>query len=154
MKKNKLKAFTLIELLIVIAIIGILAATVLVSLSNARKKAKIAQAFSTMQSLSKVASSCVMDGKDLIDPAASGAGGTEVCLGSENYPDIVDTSFIYMPGGIGSNIDLDRWFFSIYSSQLETYIICGQNIDASTWWNLGYSEFNFTGKSGCAKYTP
>lgn len=50
---NNSKGFTLIELLIVIAIIGILSSAILLNVTTARKKAKIAAAKASVESLAK-----------------------------------------------------------------------------------------------------
>jgi len=61
-RRNK-KGFTLIEILIVIAIIGALAAIVLVKLSDARKKAKISAVKKIMKSLNVALTDCAASGK-------------------------------------------------------------------------------------------
>ncbi len=58
MKHKNKRAFTLIELLIVIAIIGILASVVLVSLNSARNKANAASAKATISSLGPAVAVC------------------------------------------------------------------------------------------------
>lgn len=52
MEKNTNKAFTLIELLVVITIIGILASVILVSINNARAKARDARRASDLRDIS------------------------------------------------------------------------------------------------------
>lgn len=101
-KYKKLEGFTLIELLIVIAIIGILAATVMVSLGNARKKARAAAAQTSLSSVLPTVFMCFDNGTNLTAPA----GGAAVCATvTEVWPTLgagSTTGWQYVAGGSGT----------------------------------------------------
>ena len=68
---NKKKAFTLIEMLIVIVIIGILAAALIPRLSSARSRANDTARKADLQQLATLMNTSIMDTKTL--PAVNGA---------------------------------------------------------------------------------
>lgn len=106
--QNKNKAFTLIELLIVIAIIGILASVVLVSLSDTRQRSKDNKVFSTASSINKAVALCSASGSGISKPANRITGGNIICSdGTTNsagvWPDLSGTGWAYYDYSSGPN---------------------------------------------------
>jgi len=73
------KGFTLIEMLVVVAIIGLLATVVMVALGPQRKTARITAMQASMRSLNTAMQLCVQDGVVLTAPAA----GSVVCASGD-----------------------------------------------------------------------
>jgi prepilin-type N-terminal cleavage/methylation domain-containing protein len=150
------KAFTLIELLLVVAIIGILAGVILVSTGSAREKAKLSKVLSTMKSIESLADACMAKGGDLVIPAYSGSGGSTICnTGTETLPSIADVSFTYCGGACGGwASSAGKWnAFSAYSDSYpggRKIIVCGSDVNLSGWYVANY--FDFTGRSGCETF--
>ncbi len=145
------KAFTLVELLVVISIIGVLSSVVFASLSSARTKAKQAKIIQMMMVVNDVAHNCLNGGVALNIPASDALGGGNVCNGDVAVlPNITDTGFRYCGvacGGWTSDISVPRYAISVFDG-VNRYIVCGLGYNASGWY-IGNAEWDFTSKSGC-----
>lgn len=80
------KGFTLPELLMVTALIGILAAVVLVSMSHSRKRAREARVLGSISSAVAAMQTCWMHGGEVNRPTANeNTGGNDICDGRSSY---------------------------------------------------------------------
>ena len=128
MKTNKNnKAFTLIELMVAIAIIGILAAVVIVSVSGTRDKAKSAAALQVAKSVMPAAIDCNLRGQALNTWSSATDGGNYICNGSSfTWPTLntPSTSGWQWYSINGPADDLNSWYYYPYYINTATMVLC------------------------------
>lgn len=96
---DKEKAFTVIEILIIVLIIGLLASIILIGLSSTRNKAKDNSFKSTMKSIQTNLVSCCLNGDvDLLTDVDG-----PICTGGENYPGAESIGSISAGGCVAGN---------------------------------------------------
>lgn len=151
---NNHKGFTLIEILVVVAIIGMLASVILVSLKSAQQTAIFSRLYQTMNSVNQTAFACVSGGGTLQLPVTNSTGGTPICTGgSEVLPDISYSKFRYcgiLCGGWTQNGQ--GYAISVYSDSypIRLEIVCGTLINVSGWYYSG-SSYNLGNDIKCIR---
>ncbi len=135
--------FTLVELLVTIAIIGILSSVAVVNLGSARDKAKIAAMQETLASLRPVVSICFSDQQTLLGGETSDPCGVGIkphpasilCTGaSTSWPDLETQYDGWSYCDCESNVSAGTYRFGIIASGGEaatcsgaTSIICTES---------------------------
>lgn len=99
------KAFTIVELLLVVAIIVILLTSIYMAISNSRKNARVNSAKTTLKSLMITLVSCSISGSAPI-PVNIGEVGQEVCVG------VPDAKWPSLPSGYAWNVSTGNFGYA------------------------------------------
>lgn len=142
-KQSNKKAFTLIELLIVIAIIGILSGVVMVSSRSGVDKAKRASAISTASSAMVELVTCGEDGGLVKTDTFSATGGGTICCTSASgacttiaghaltWPDLTNIGWRYRTNPTG-NLNVATGFVYVIENIADnTQIVTCRTLDGS-----------------------
>jgi prepilin-type N-terminal cleavage/methylation domain-containing protein len=95
---RKISGFTMVEMLVVIGVIGVLAAVVLVSTGSYRDSARASSVNTQLNSAVSAMASCWAFGGKVLQPTGNGG---EICQTSSSYgnwPDVDSMNFTYDPG--------------------------------------------------------
>ncbi|MCK5081140.1 MAG: type II secretion system protein [Candidatus Moranbacteria bacterium] len=121
---NNKRGFTLIEMLLAIAILVVLSGAILISISAQRDKARVTRTLSEMSAIIQPIEMCLADGGTVAGPSEGG----DICNLSSRYgqwPVAIDGfSAYWMTGSWTGN----NWFFNRQQTSSGTYVCC-----AATW---------------------
>ena len=123
-KRQAQAGFTLIELMIVVAIIGILAAVAIPAYSDYTAKAKAANAIAAIDSLKTAVALCAQEAGNALDTCDTGSGGIPASftatkeVTSASVTDGVIT--LTFATGIGTGIDGSTIVFTPHVNQNDT----------------------------------
>jgi len=87
LRKNK-SGFTLVEILLVIAVIGILSSVIMVGIGGVRKKARTSAALKTAESATAELAHCYLNDKPITPWTNNINGGGIICSGAGEWPSL------------------------------------------------------------------
>lgn len=111
---KKIKGFTLIEMLLAIAILAVLSGAILISISAQRDKARATRMLSELSATIQPIYMCVADG-GIIQSPSGGVGGGDICDLSPNYGNwpIKQDGFSNYVASNSTNFDSDSWYIRV-----------------------------------------
>jgi type IV pilus assembly protein PilA len=152
--RNVQKGFTLIELMIVVAIIGILAAIAIPQYQTYVAKSQVARVMSETGSLRTAAEACILDGK--LTPVASGTApaATECDLGSTVSNLLgaavqVNTGLKVDLGSATTDASIEATFGTNAAATLKTKTLTWKRVAATGTWSCSTSVDQKYKPAGC-----
>ena len=156
-KISNQKGFTLIELMVIVFIIGVLAAVILASLHSAAEKAGVNSAFSSLKSAASSAYMCLLNGASSMTLSAPQDGDLQsICRsgglpidGYAKWPKLASNGWIYGNGSFTGNGFY--WCDPYTASTSSNPPSCGNLDDENCGQSSGSGNFCYFLKNGSRK---